>query len=477
MRRRSLTGPLLLLLIGGLFLWSNLHPEAPVWHIMIQDWPFVLIGWGLIRLVEALMPGADERIGGFSGGEIWLIVIISIVGMAAWQARDFGIHFHNSDFGSWFGEQYDYPISVTAPAAGMTRVVFDNPHGNITVAGADGLQVSVGGHRLIRALSRSEADHANSVAPVEIVPQGDHLLVRTNQDRSPNSQRISDDLMEVTVPRGMAVEVRGRQGGDYDVSGVTGDVELFANRADVRLSKVGGNARIEIGRTDSIRAVEIKGKVDIVGQGSDVELDTIDGQVTVSGDYKGSLNFRKLAKPLQFEGSRNTELNVQAIPGEISMDLGQFTATNVTGPMKFSTRSRDIHVREVTHSLEVETERGDIELQPGAPVPSIEAHSGAGRIELVLPPKATFQLDATAEHGEASNEFGEPIRQQSDGHTATMKANVGNGPLIHITASRGSVEVRKEDASAGAAPTSAAPGDKAPDKRDGKSLKETETEL
>jgi DUF4097 and DUF4098 domain-containing protein YvlB len=425
--------------------------------------------------VEALLPGDGEWRGGFSGGEVWLIIIISVVGFGSWQARDFGVHFGNSNFGEWFGEQYDFPISVTAPAAGMTRVVFENPHGNITVSGADTTQVSVGGHRLMRAMSRTEADRANAIAPVEIVPQGDRLLVRTNQDRGPSNRRISDDLVEVRVPRGMAVEVRGRQGGDYDISGVEGDVSLFANRADVRLSKVGGNARIEIGRTDSIRAVDVKGKVDIQGQGSDVELENIEGQVTVGGAYNGSLSFKRLAKPLQFEGARNTELNVQAIPGEITMDLSQFTANNVTGPMKFSTRSRDIHVHGVTHSLEVETERGDIELQPGLPMPSIEAHSGAGRIELVLPPKAAFQLDATAERGDVSNDFGQPLSQQVDGHTATLKGKVGDGPLVRITASRGSVEVRKEDTAASPAP--AAPSDKAPKQATPKSLKETETVL
>jgi hypothetical protein len=449
-----------------------------VWHIILQDWPFLLIGWGFIRLVEALLPGGDERRGGFSGGEIWLIVIISVMGLGAWQARDFGVHFSNSGFEEWFGEQYDFPISAAAPAAGMTRVVFENPHGNITVSGAETGQVSVNGHRLIRSMSRTEAGRANGLAPVEIVRQGDRLLVRTNQDRGPSNQRISDDLVEVTVPRGMAVEVRGRQGGDYDISGVSGDVDLFANRADVRLSNVGGNARIEIGRTDSIRAVDVKGKVDIQGQGSDVELENIQGQVTVSGAYNGSLNFKKLAKPLQFEGARNTELNVQAVPGEISMDLSQFTANDVTGPMKLSTRSRDIHVRQVTHSLEVETERGDIELQPGMPMPSIEARSGAGRIELALPPKAAFQLDATAEHGEVTNDFGDAIRQQADGHTATLKANVGNGPMVRLTASRGSVEVRKEEESSNPAPGAAAPTDKAPlEKRVPKNPKETELKL
>src|SRR5208283_952722 len=101
MRRRSLTGPLLLLLIGGLFLWSNLHPEAPVWYLITQDWPFVLIAWGLIRLAEVLFAGEGEWRGGFSGGEIVLIVLICVAGMGAWQAKEFGIHFHNSGFKEW----------------------------------------------------------------------------------------------------------------------------------------------------------------------------------------------------------------------------------------------------------------------------------------------------------------------------------------------------------------------------------------
>jgi DUF4097 and DUF4098 domain-containing protein YvlB len=473
MRRRSLTGPLLLLLIGGLFLWSNLHPDVPVWHILVQYWPFLLIAWGLIRLLEALFPGGDEWRGSFSGGEIWLIILISVAGMGAWQARDFGIRLGNSGFGEWFGEQYDFPISVSAPAAGITRVVFENPHGNITVSGADTPQVSVTGHRLIRSLNRTDADRANALAPVEIVPQGDRLLVRTNQDRGPSNQRISDDLVEVSVPRGVAVEVRGRQGGDYDISGVSGDVDLFANHADVRISNVGGNARIEIGRTDSIHAVDVKGKLDIQGQGADLDLENIQGPVTVSGAYNGSLSFKKLAKPLQFEGARNTELNAQAIPGEISMDLSQFSANDVTGPMKLSTRSLDIHVHQVTRSLEVETERGDIELLPGAPMPTIEARSGEGRIELALPSQGAFHLDATAEHGDVTNDFGAPIRQEVDGHTATLKGNVGNGPLVHITASRGSVEVRKEDAASSPAPAGKAP----PEKRDIKNPGETELRL
>ena len=52
----------------------------------------------------------------------------------------------------------------------------------------------------------------------------------------------------------------------------------------------------------------MKGRLDLQGRGSDVELENIGGQVTVNGAYTGNLDFKNLAKPLNFEGARNTEL-------------------------------------------------------------------------------------------------------------------------------------------------------------------------
>ena len=80
-------------------------------------------------------------------------------------------------------------------------------------------------------------------------------------------------------------------------------------------------------------------------------------------------------------------------------------------------------------------------------MPSIEVRSGNGRIELILPERGSFQLEATAERGEAINDFGPPIQKQTEGRTAILKGSVGTGPTVHVTASRGSVEVRKEGTS------------------------------
>lgn len=457
--RRSITGPIILLLIGGLFLWRNFNPGVPVFDLLSQYWPFVLILWGVMRLAEAVLNRGQLR-SGFSGGEIVLIVFICILGGSAWQARQFGLHFDGRGL-DIFGDSYDYPIDAKAPAAGMTRVVFENPRGNIRVTGGDVAEVTVTGHKSIRAYKRADADRTNENTPVEILPQGDHLVVRTNQDRAPDNQRIDDDL-EVTVPRALAVESRNNVG-DAEVSDVHGDVELASNHGDLRLARIGGSARLSIGHSDVVNLTDVAGKVDLDGHGSDLTMENITGQVTVNGSYSGAIEFKNLAKPLDFEGVRGTELHVAAIPGTVHLDLSSLTANNVTGPMRFTARSRDIHLEQFTQSIQVETDRGDIDLHPGkAPLSTIEATTKNGAISLSIPEGAAFQLEGTVERGEAANEYGPPLNQENSGRRATIHGGVGNGPAITLLSNRGRIVVEKAGVNAEQA---------------GKSLKDSEVKM
>ncbi len=454
MRHRSVTGPLLLLLIGAFFLWRNLHPEAPLFDLAAQYWPFVLIAWGMLRVIEVLM--TRQRDGWFSGGDVVLVVLICLVGYGLWEGRRHGLHY---DMGTLvIGENYDYPVSAQAGTAGMTRVVFDNPHGNLKITGGDTEQITVSGRKQVRAWSRENADRANQATPVVIATEDGRLVVRTNQDHAPEEERVSDDL-EVTVPRAMAVEAHGRSG-DIDISGIAGGVDLESNHADVHLAQIGGNARLQINGSNLIRAVDVRGAVDLDGRGSDVDLENVGGQVTIRGAYMGELEFKNLARPLEFEGALNTELRAQAVPGRLSLDRGEVSGSGVTGPVRLVTKSRDVKLQGFTQSLELETERGDVELQPSLPMPTIEARSGYGRIDLVLPGKAAFDLEATAERGQAVNDFGPPIEKEVEGRTATLKGKVGSGPAIRIVANRGSVAVRRE----GTAPSEIPDAEDAPAK-------------
>ena len=437
MRRRSLAAPLILVALGGLFLWRNVHPEAPIFDLIATYWPFLLIAWGLVRLIEVAL-WRPSRHPSLTGGEIVLVVLICMAGVGLFEVHRHGIRFTPAIF----GEQFEYPITVQGPAGGAKRIVFDNLRGTIRISGGDIQEVRITGHKLVRAYTRGDADRTNGETPVELAIQGDRILVTSHQDRAPADQRVSDDL-EITVPRGVAIEAAG-DNTDYEITEINGDVELRGARGDARLSHIGGNVRLEIGRSGTVAIDGAQGNVDLQGRGSDVQIENVTGQVTVSGAYVGPLDFKNLAKPLRIEGER-MEVRAAAVPGNLNVDLGDLTANKLVGPVRLVTRSRDVHIADFTDSLELESMRGDIEIQPAhVPLPRIQAHSGLGQIELVLPQNAAFQLQAIAERGEAINDFGPPIETQTNGRTQTLKGSVDNGPVIRLTAARGSVSVRKE---------------------------------
>src|SRR5438552_17823308 len=107
--RRSFTGPLLLVLVGSLFLWHTLHPEAQIFDMVARYWPFVLIAWGLIRLIEVSFWRREGVRASFSGGEVVLIVLICLARSGIWAAREQGPIFLRDCVALW-GQHSVYPI-------------------------------------------------------------------------------------------------------------------------------------------------------------------------------------------------------------------------------------------------------------------------------------------------------------------------------------------------------------------------------
>ncbi len=449
MRRRSIVAPILLILLGVLFLLNNLRPEVPLLRLVALYWPYLLIAWGVLKLVEAALAMIGDKPlppGRLTGGEVALVVLICLVGSGMYAANR---HFHNISIGPFgprsveiFGDQFDYPVAAEKPVANISRVVLENLRGNIRLAGGDAQQVRVTGRKTVRAFSRSDADQADRQSPLEIVIQGDQAIIRTNQERVTDDRRIFTDL-EVTVPRKVSMVARSRYG-DFDVVNLDGSVDINSDNAGVRLGDIGGDVRIELRRSDVIHAHMVKGKIDLQGRGTDVEFENISGPVTINGSYSGDMEFKKLAQPLHFQ-SRQTNLLVTRIPGQLRMDLARLTAANVVGPIRLTTRSRDIDIEEFTETLELELERGDVDLKPkDLPLARIDARVRNGDLALALPGAAKFSLKAITERGEAENEFGPDIRMETRNHGASLTGNVGDGPQITLTTQRGALRLAKQ---------------------------------
>ena len=457
MKRNSLVGPLLIILIGMWFLMSSLRPEWPLLDMAARFWPFVLIGWGFLRLVEILLwalRGKQLPCAGVSSGEWTAVVFLCLIGSGLYAFhlhppwRNWGVIHSNSL--EIFGHNYDFAVpEQTAPAAKASRVLIENLRGAVRVTGADVQEIKVSGRKSVRALQDNEANSAQQQTPVELSTQDGQVVVRTNQERASGSQRVSTDL-ELTVPRGFTVEIHGREG-DLEIGDINGGVVVSSDNAAVRVQNIGGNVRLDVQRSDMVRASNVKGAFELQGgRGRDIELDGIGGEVAINGSYSGDLELRNCSKLVKFQ-SPHTDLRVEKVPGQIHLDLGSLTASNVVGPIRLtSNRSRDVHLEQFTQSAELSLDRGDITLRPmTTPSPKIDARTRNGQIELSIPDGAKFELKATTSRGELTNDYGAPLKidytnDRRPDSGGTMAGNVGQGSPIVLATDRGAITVRKD---------------------------------
>ncbi|HYM11295.1 MAG TPA: DUF4097 family beta strand repeat-containing protein [Bryobacterales bacterium] len=466
-RRGSLVGPLIILLLGVVFLVGNLRPDLSLWRLFAHYWPFLLIFWGAARLLEYAVARATTRPipRTLSGGEVFLVVMICLIGggFSAAERR------HSS--GWWWGrpslevlgDNFDFPVRGARPMAPNTSVVIQNLQGNVRVVGLEAQQISVTGHKSVKAFDQKGAEEVDRQTPLEITEEDGRIYVRTNQDRAPGGSgsgpwRISEEL-EISVPKTAALSFEGRYG-DLDVKDVAGPVEVNSANAGVRISNILKDARISLRRSDVVRATQVKGDVSITGRGRDIELETIAGTVTVDGDFSGNIRLHDVAKPVRYT-SHATEISMEKLPGRLEMDLGSLTANDVVGPFKMTSLSKDLRIDGFSRGLDLSTRRGDIELRnPKLPLSDIRAQSQNGNIELDLPAGAQFSLEANAGNGRVENNFGDAIQvegwhnqdgkpvvrpgdgrpHRNRGETATKS---GPGAQIRLYTDRGDITLKK----------------------------------
>jgi DUF4097 and DUF4098 domain-containing protein YvlB len=449
MRRHSLIGPLLLVLIGAFFLLQNLRPDWVSFTLIATYWPYLLIVWGLLRIMEILYWRISSRplpSRGVSGGEWTLIVFLCLIGTAIFfvhQRSPRLPHVVIGDFGmDLFGESYDYPIAEQRQPIKAARVVIQNLRGNVRVVGADAEEIKVGGRKTVRAVGQSEADSANRRTSVEIVSQGDEVIVRTNQDSSSQQLGVSTDL-ELTVPRSVSIQAIGRNG-NFDVLNLTGGVDITSDNAEVRLQDVGGDIRVSLRDSNIVRAVNVKGKVEITGKGRDLELENIGGDVNIDGTYSGDFQFRNLAKPMVFK-SEVTDLRIERLPGQFHMDLASLTSDNLMGPIRIAAKSRDVQLSNFQGPVEVSLDRGDIDVSPRRdPNERIDAKTRSGDITLTLPPGARFAVTGSTRRGEVTSAFGDSVRVNAQAGGATLSGSTGQGPAITLNTDMGKIDLRKQ---------------------------------
>jgi DUF4097 and DUF4098 domain-containing protein YvlB len=437
-----------LIVIGILFLMRAILPDFHIAEVFRLYWPYLLIGWGVLSLIEVgirFAMGSAIPVNGVSGGAWFLIVLICIAGLTSYELGRHGGWWQNVGWErgfAAFGEEHEFSVVPQQKSVGTApHVVLERFRGDAKITGADAAELSISGHKTIRAFNDGDASRANGDTPVEVLVQGSTVVIRCNQDKADSRTPVTTYL-DITVPKGASIEATGTYG-DFDISAVNGPVDVSSENAGVRLQDLGGSVKVETRRSDLIRCVNVNGAVDLRGHGDDVDLTKIAGQVTINGDYTGTVSLRNLAKPVRVEDMR-TQLEIQQIPGEVRLDRGTLSLQNIVGPMKLTTHATDVDLDGVSNDVSMDVDKGDIEVRPGhLPLGKMTIHARSGNIEVGLPQGATFALNANTDRGEIDNEFGDALREQTQGNGARLEGTVGNGPDVSLTTGRGNITVRK----------------------------------
>lgn len=439
-------GPILLIVLGVLFLlgtmgilhWNNLG------RWFAHYWPLILIFAGVVKLLEyQSAQRAGYRPRGIGAGGIFLLIVFVVIGLAATQAARFNwdavrdnINIDDGDF-EWFGHTYNYDdqLQQAFPANASLRVNSDR--GAVNVSTSDDGQIHVVIHKRVGADNQQDADKYNLGTKPEITTSDNVVTVNANTQGA-GEHRVSTD-MDISIPRKAAVVIIAKRG-DVNVMGRDGSVDLTSAHGDISMSDVNGKLNLSLDRS-SARISQINGDVSVEGHANDVSFEDVKGAVRLNGEFLESIKIARVTGTVSFKSSR-TDLEFANLKGDLDLDSGDLRASDITGPVRLLTRSKDIRLDGVSGDVRVKDENGTVELRMSK-IGSVDLDNRKGDVELYLPEKAAFQIDARARNGEVQSDFNE-LKVSNENDTGTAIGSIGNnGPRISISNEHGTIDIRK----------------------------------
>jgi hypothetical protein len=445
-RHRSFAGAFVLIVVGTIFLLTTMRilSVGKLAHLFATYWPLLLILWGVIKIVEHQRARREgTRSSGIGAGGVLLIIMIVVFGLIAsqlerlnWSGLRDEINMDHGDF-PFFGDTFNYNDHLEQNFPGeATLKVIDN-HGAISVHASDDDKITVVVRKRIGAENQSDADKYNNDTKPTITTIGGLITVDAKVEAA-GDHAVETDL-DISLPRKAPVTIVSRRG-DVNISGRGGNVEVSSQRADTNIDDVTANVKVTQER-GSVKVEQVSGDVQIGGRLNEVTVADIKGSVQLEGEFQESVKLERIAKAVTFKSSR-TDMEFSRLGGSLDLDSDELHADDIAGPVRLTTRSKNIRLDAVSGDVRLKDDNGTIELIMRS-VGNIQVDNRNGEVQVALPDKAGFRLDARTRGGEIQSEFPE-LKVNNDEHEAKASGSVGNG-LSHIVINNEheGIEIRK----------------------------------
>ena len=444
-RTPSIAGPVILITVGiiALLLVTGRIDADQFWNWYGHWWPLLLIGVGLVALAEWAIDLRREnppgrRFSGFFG----LIVLLVLLGIAAsgwhrfWGPLRAQMGDNNDDFFNALGEpshEMDQPLLDTKVPANA-QIEIQNPRGDVSISADDGDNVTVHAHQVAYAGSDAAAKKIFDAQQAHVTVSGSAVLVKVDGNSSGRTN------LTLTIPRSASVNVTTSHGG-LTAAGLGGNVEAEVQHGDVETTAIQGHVHVRISNHADFSAHDIQGDVSVEGNGGDLTLSDIHGKVTLQGEYGGDIHLEHVDQPITFHSSR-TDMELGRLAGDMSMSMDSLHVTQVAGPIRVITHSKDIELSQVYGDTHIEDRDARVELDMGGSFP-VEVKNSKGDIEVALPPSASATVDGRTHNGDIVSDFPLTISGDED---KTISGNIGKGgPRLSISTEHADLKLRKAD--------------------------------
>lgn len=452
-RQRSIAGPFVLIIIGFVFLLSTLHvlSVGRLAHLFANYWPVLLIVWGVIKVIEHMAAQRQgARASGIGAGGVVLVVMIVVFGLIAtqlervnWSGVRDDFNFDDGDFDQIFsGNTYNYDdhLEQDFPAGASLKVL--DAHGAVSIHASDDNKITVVVRKRVAADNQSAADKYNGETKPTITTIGGLVTVDAKTE-SAGDHPVEADL-DISLPKKAPVSINSRRG-DVSISAREGNVDISTQHSDTSVEDVTGSVKISQEK-GTARVQQVTGDVHIGNRLNEVSVSDVKGSLQLEGEFQESVKLERISKTVSFKSSR-TDMDFSRIDGSLDLDSDELRADQITGPLHLTTRSKNIRLDGVSGDVRLQDDNGAVEVAMRN-VGNVQIDNRNGTVQLSLPDKAGFRVDAHVRDGEIQSDFPE-LKINNEDRESRASGSVGNG-LSHIVINNQheGIEIRKASAMA-----------------------------
>jgi DUF4097 and DUF4098 domain-containing protein YvlB len=437
----SVVGPVILIAVGimALLLVMGRVDASNFWSWYGHWWPLLLIAAGLGLLAEwalDLRRGVPVRRGGSFVG---IIILLAVVGFCAsgWNHRgpwfsDWGDH---GDFFNTFGlpahENDQTTLSQQIPANAL--ITIENPRGDVSITASDSSTVEVQAHEMAYASSDSEARKIFDAEAAQLKVSGSSVTVESSGN---SNGRVN---LTITVPKTARVTVNAGRG-DVTAAGLGAGVNITASHGNIDLNSLAGPVQGHFSNDKGdFSAHQVAGDVTVDGHCNDLTLTDVQGKVALNGEFWGDVYIKNITGTVNLHTSV-TELQVAALPGDLSLNSSDLRLNEAKGQVHVVTHSKDIDLSQIYGDSYVEDRDGRISVEPAGNY-GIEAKNSKGDVEVTLPPNASASVNGRTHNGDIETEYGLTVSGEEN---KTVTGRIGSGGAkIVLSAENGDVHIKK----------------------------------